>query len=67
MTKYVEEFCEYTGYRSLMPIKYITISEGVGIKEYKKLECDCKSIMKTTCIKQKSCKHFVAAEEIIKE
>jgi hypothetical protein len=67
MTKYVEEFCDYTGYRSLMPIRYEMISSSVGVKEYRKVECDCKSIMNTTCEKQRSCKHFIAAYELIKE
>lgn len=67
MNKYVEEFCEYTGYKSLMPIEYECIEDNNGIKKYKKLKCNCKSIMDTTCEKQTSCKHFIAASETIIE
>lgn len=67
MDKYVEEFCEYTGYKSLMPIEYKEIEDENGIKKYKKVKCNCKSIMNTTCDKQRSCKHFIIAEEIIVE
>lgn len=67
MDKYVEEFCEYTGYKSLMQISYEEIEDENGINENKKVKCNCKSIMNTTCEKQTLCKHFVAAEEIIVE
>lgn len=67
MDKYVEEFCEYTGYKSLMPIEYECIEDDGKVKKYKKVKCNCKSIMNTTCEKQSSCKHFIAAEEIVSE
>lgn len=67
MNMYVEEFCEYTGYKSLMPISYECIGDEDRVKKYRKVKCNCKSVMNTTCEKQTSCKHFMAAEEIIIE
>lgn len=64
---YSEEFCDVDGYRCLMPIEYELIKEDIGKKTYKKVTCNCHNVRKGNCDKGKSCKHFLAAKEIIVE
>ena len=67
MIKYTEEFCNVDGYRCLMPIEYEVIEETVAKTTYKKVRCNCHNVRDGKCDKGTSCKHFLIAEEVIKE
>lgn len=67
MIKYTEEFCDVDGYRCLMPIEYEAIEENISTTTYKKVRCNCHNVRAGKCDRSTTCKHYLIAEEIIKE